>query len=109
MGKRYPPASSPVPTPGPQGLRSRVKGGGARVSAGQTGLQPRTCLPSPYPRNRGHLFEHQLAGFELSQRKSGVGKGEGPWRVEGTPFSPRALYWASPHLAPWTLRGPLPL
>lgn len=36
-----------------------------RVSAGQAGLEPRACLPFPHPGNRGYLFGHQLAGFEL--------------------------------------------
>lgn len=36
-----------------------------RVSAGQAGLEPRACLPSPHPGNRGYLFGHQPAGFEL--------------------------------------------
>lgn len=91
-GQEVPAYKQPSTHPRFPRVKIQSEGRGARVSAGQTGLQPRACLPSPYPRNRGHLFEHQLAGFELSQRKSGVGKGKGPWRVEGTPFSPRALY-----------------
>lgn len=69
MGKGYEPSSNPGPIPDAQGLRSRVKGGGwgvsGRVSAGQAGLEPRACLPSPHPGNRGYLFGHQPAGFEL--------------------------------------------
>lgn len=73
MGKGYQLSSSP----GLPRVKFQREGGG-RVSAGQTGLDPRACFPSPHPGNRGYLFGHQPAGFELGQRESGVGRGEGP-------------------------------
>lgn len=66
-------------------VKIQREGRGARVSTGQAkqkGLEPRACFPFPHPGNRGCLFGHQPAGFELGQRESGVGRGEGPreWR-----------------------------
>lgn len=55
VGQEVPASNSPVPSPGFQELRPRAKGGG-RVSAGQAGLEPRACFPSPSSRNRGRLF-----------------------------------------------------
>lgn len=69
-------------------------GGEGRVSTGQAtqkGLEPRACFPSPYSGNRGCLFGHQPAGFELGQRESEVGRGEGPREWRGSILLANAL------------------
>lgn len=67
-GQWAPALKQPRAQPRPPRVKIQSEGQGARVSAGLTGLEPKACIPSPHPGNRGYLFGHQPAGFELGQR-----------------------------------------
>lgn len=81
VGQEVPAPNSPAPSPGFQELRSRAKGGG-RVSAGQAGLEPRACFPSPSSRNRGHLF-----GYQRLALSSAKGEWSGKEAIENGRYS----------------------
>lgn len=82
VGKRYPPTSSPVPTPGSQGLRSRVKGGGPGSVLDRRACSPGPASPPPILGTEATCLS--ISWLALSSAKGRVGWGRerapGEWR-----------------------------